>query len=354
MLQEKLKEIKQEVDLFLKEFFVNKKKKIGAVHPEVAKMIEEIENVTLRGGDRFRPFMIWLGAQSASREFTNLRIYEFTNKKEEGKSKNKLIRIMASVELLHSFALIHDDIIDKAELRRGGPTIKPDEKALLAGDLCFVFADELLNDMENNVKEQFDILREEVIAGEWLDVYFTNSKLKTQNSKLKNILNVIYEYKTARYSFLQPFMMGAAFVGVSHGNRLQEILIDIGIAFQMKDDYLDLFGDRRFGKKIGGDLKEGKLTVFHAKLMEKLTDRPGGLSLQKKYEKIFGNLNLSVADVEWVKKIVIELGIKNEIEEEMKRISNEAKGKIEEIKELKGEPRKLLMEMAEFVIQREF
>lgn len=349
MLQEKLKEVKQEVDFFLKDFFNEKKKGIGAVHPEVEKLIADIEDVTLRGGDRFRPFMVWLGAQSV--QIQNLKLPASpAGEKVQNESGNELIKLMCSVEILHSFALIHDDIIDRAETRRGGPTIKPDEKAILAGDLCFVFADELLNGLGGPVKKQFDILREEVIAGEWLDVFYTMQRqllLKEQN--YHELLMKIYRYKTVSYTIAQPFFMGVYYAGAEKSvelKKIKEILVKIGIAFQMKDDYLDLFGDRRFGKKIGGDLKEGKLTVFHAKLMEK--------HVSKKYLKIFGNPNLTIEDVEWVKKIVIELGIKKEIEEEMTRISNEAQGKIGGIKEFKGEAKRLLMEMAEYVVEREY
>lgn len=341
MLQSKLKSIKSQVDAFLKEFFEEKKKGIGKIDKQVSDLIMDVEDITLRGGDRFRPFMVWLGAQT----------------KQKSKIDRYLLSIMSSTELLQTFALIHDDVIDKAETRRGDPTIKPDEKAILAGDLCFTFADELLNKAGIEVKKQYDILREEVIAGEWLDVFYTinNQKLKGVDN-LHDLLMKIYRYKSVSYTFLQPFMMGMACVGMSlagaqgqaQGLPLQKILTDIGLAFQMKDDYLDLFGDERLGKKIGGDLKEGKLTIWHEKIMG-----TQGLS-RERYNKIFGNQHQTAEDLEYIKKLIIKAGIKKEVEEEMDKLVKIAKKEIEKLANINPEAKNLLAEMAEFVVSREY
>lgn len=331
MLQEELKKVKGQVDGFLKEFFDEKKKRIGKVHGEVAKMIGEIENICLTGGKRSRPFMVWLGSHGARQ-----------NKSENSKLiDKKLLKVMVSVELLHCFALIHDDVIDRAKTRHGMPTIRPGERAILAGDLCFTFADELLNSAPIAIKEQYDLLREEVIAGQLLDVVHSN-----MNKNNEEILNKIYEYKTARYSFLRPFLIGGKFAGLSHGKSLQQVLINLGILFQMRDDYLDLFGDGTLGKPLGGDLKEGKLTMLLVKFL-----KSGGLSSQKQYDKIFGNPNLTLKDVDRVKKIMTDVGVKRDTEDEMTKRSKEVIAQIKKL-EINSYVKQNLLELAEWVGSR--
>jgi geranylgeranyl pyrophosphate synthase len=405
MLHEELKKVKKEVDEFLKSFFEEKKNGIGSVHEEVEKIIENIEDMTLRGGDRFRPFMCYLGwlvnqnvvnrhPEEHSDEGSSKQILRFTQNDE---LNNDILKIMSCTELLQTFALIHDDIIDKAEMRRGGPTIKPDDKALLAGDMCFVFADELLNGFSVEVKKQYDILREEVIAGEWMDTFYTMSSdamrhpeehsneessredsspspkmMRGQNNRnevkenLHDLLMQIYRYKTVSYTILQPFMMGFVFFNKNVGNAymrsLQQVLINIGLAFQMQDDYLDLFGDARLGKKIGGDLKEGKLTIWHAKIMEYFSVgaehvQPKGAQHVvplHKYMGIFGNPTQSQEDIEYVKQLMIDSGVKKEIEQEMQDLVNSAKKEIEKQHNINSKAMILLKEMAEFVIRREY
>jgi geranylgeranyl diphosphate synthase, type I len=333
MLTEELKKVKAEVDRFLKSFFEEKKKGIGGVHSEVRKMIEDIEDVTLRGGDRFRPFMTYLGW------LINQNIDSMIDK--------NLQRLMCSVELLHSFALIHDDIIDRAEKRRGGPTIKPNEKAILAGDLCFTFADELLNDFSIEVKKEYDVLREEVVSGEFLDVWFARESW--ENPAKKHNIRLIHEYKTARYSFVRPFMMGGLSAGVRHDDHLQKILINIGVAFQMQDDYLDLFGDERLGKQIGGDIREGNLTIFHEKFVERKNDFDF-----PKYVSIWHKENINEKEIGWIKIQVEKLGIKKQIALEMQELVESAKEEIEKLQNLNPKAKKLLSEMADFVVKREY
>ncbi len=373
MLQEELKKVKSLVDEFLRIFFEGKRKKLASVDKEAANLVKEIADITLRGGDRFRPFMVWLGAHAQNQK-SKSKNQNYKSKFKNNKSvlsvpcesvnlirdnlsgekkENALIKIMAAIELLHSFALIHDDVMDSAATRRGGPTIQPPNRAILAGDLCFTFADELLNGAPLKVKEVYDELREEVIIGQHLDVLASKSKIKNQKSKIRKLLFEIYEFKTARYTFWRPFEMGMAAVGGyserSEESHLKKILIQIGAIFQMRDDYLDLFGDeKKFGKKIGGDLKEGKLTIWHEKAMRRL-GKSGELG---RYGEIWGKKNTTREDIDWVKTQMEKLGIKKEIEEEMKEISEKAVGELREIREIREDAKKLLIEMAEFVITR--
>lgn len=356
MLTSELKRIKSQVDAFLKEFFEEKKKGIGKVHEEVASLIKDIEDITLRGGDRFRPFMVYLGyLSSVIPAKAGIQASSIRKNPLEIRINPDLLKVMTAVELLHSFALIHDDIIDRAEKRRGGPTIKPDEKAILAGDICFTFADELLNGFSSDIKKEYDILREEVIAGELLDVILARESWA--NPTLKQNINLIHEYKTARYSFVRPFMIGYEYsVGahnyVPHGvhiyEPLQNILINIGLAFQIKDDFLDLYGDARLGKTIGGDLKEGNLTVFHEKLVENKNNFDF-----KKYARIWHSDNITLEDLKWVKTQIEKLGIKRDVEAEMHELINIAKKEIEKI-DTNPEAKNLLIQMADFVVNREY
>jgi geranylgeranyl diphosphate synthase type II len=184
--------------------------------------------------------------------------------------------VASAVELFHNFSLIHDDIMDKAPLRRGKPTVHSlhgEPTALLAGDVMLVVAYEELNKVAGmqarNIFAIFNKTAKEVCEGQQLDMDFEQAG----DLNLDQYLNMI-SLKTS-VLLAASLRMGAILGGAGEGN--QELLYEfgrkLGIAFQIQDDYLDAFGDpEKFGKQVGGDIIANKKTFLMIHALETATD----------------------------------------------------------------------------------
>ena len=175
-----------------------------------------------------------------------------------------------AIELFHNFTLIHDDMMDKAALRRGNETVHVKyghNTALLAGDVMLIRAYEYLNRVQSRqlpaLLSLFNTTAREVCEGQQLDIDFENSN----DVELDAYIQMI----TLKTSVLLAcsLQMGAILGGASEGNcrHLYEFGKNLGIAFQIQDDYLDAFGDpEKFGKEVGGDIRQNKKTflLLHA------------------------------------------------------------------------------------------
>jgi geranylgeranyl diphosphate synthase, type II len=178
--------------------------------------------------------------------------------------------VATAIELFHNFTLIHDDIMDKAPLRRGMQTVheKYDAStALLAGDVMLVRAYDYLNKIKtvyiHQVLHLFNKTAKEVCEGQQLDMDFEKEEQVSMQQYLKMI-----ELKTS-VSLAASLQSGAILGGAGEGNQrhLYEFGRNLGIAFQVQDDYLDAYGDpEKFGKQPGGDIIANKKTflMIHA------------------------------------------------------------------------------------------
>ncbi len=183
---------------------------------------------------------------------------------------NDAYHVANAIELFHNFTLIHDDIMDDASLRRGMETVHvkySSSTALLAGDVMMIGSYEYLNKIDSQFLHKILILfnktASEVCEGQQLDMDFE----KQTNVELVEYINMI----TLKTSVLlaASLQMGAILGGAGEGNckHLYEFGKNLGIAFQIQDDYLDAFGDPiKFGKEVGGDIKQNKKTflLLHA------------------------------------------------------------------------------------------
>ena len=223
------------------------------------------------GGKRLRPLFCHCGWVAAGGE----------------RQAPELSRIGAALELFHSFALVHDDVMDSSETRRGSPTVHklfearyPDQQnrpaaerfgssaAILVGDVCLVWSDELL---QSSGMEQFRLraampwisaMRTEVMAGQYLDV----DEREDASDELGRAWRVI-RHKTATYTVERPLQIGAALAGADEQvlHEFSEFGRPLGESFQLRDDLLGVFGDpTTTGKSALDDLREGKRTVLIA------------------------------------------------------------------------------------------
>jgi geranylgeranyl diphosphate synthase type II len=171
-----------------------------------------------------------------------------------------------AIELFHNFTLIHDDIMDAAPLRRGMETVHKkygESTALLSGDVMMIQSYEYLNRIHTNnlhsILHLFNRTAKEVCEGQQLDMDFE----KQEQVSLNDYLHMI-SLKTS-VLLAASLEMGAILGGASTGNRkhLYDFGKNLGIAFQIQDDYLDAFGDpEKFGKDVGGDIRQNKKTFL--------------------------------------------------------------------------------------------
>jgi len=180
--------------------------------------------------------------------------------------------VATAIELFHNFTLIHDDIMDKAPLRRGLETVHQKfgtSTALLAGDVMLVSAYEYLNQVDlkyiHPIIQLFNQTAKEVCEGQQLDMDFE----KQQQVFFEDYVSMI-NLKTS-VLLAASLQMGAILGGAGTGNQqlLYEFGRKLGLAFQVQDDYLDAFGDpQKFGKQVGGDIRSNKKTFLLIHAME--------------------------------------------------------------------------------------
>ena len=257
--------------------------------------------------------------------------------------------VATAIELFHNFTLIHDDIMDKAPLRRGNETVHAkfgENTALLAGDVMLVAAYDCLNKINTSYIRSiiglFNKTASEVCEGQQLDMDFE----KTDNVSLDDYLHMI-ELKTS-VLLAASLKMGSILGGASQRNQnlLYEFGKKLGIAFQIQDDYLDAFGDpKKFGKQPGGDIKSNKKTFLLVQALSIAND-----TQKKELKKLMdGNTKDKTEKVlqlfhdckvnEWA------LQLKN-------KYLDEAFAHLEDVAVL-SKRKEALQDMAKFLVQRE-
>lgn len=297
-----LAEYKSLVEEKLLVFFESKESEVDS--SEEKDLIGILKNYTLRGGKRIRAYLIYLSYLGFG-----------------GDEFDKVIDASLSIELLQSFFLIHDDIMDEDDVRRGGVTphayyrekyldVFPSEKlnhfseslAILCGDLAFAYSNELIARTGNSdVVVELNRVSAKVVFGQKKDM-LSNFVDYNEADLLKNHI-----LKTATYTFLGPLRIGAILAGKDID--LDEFSNSLGIAFQLQDDLLDVFGtDEVLGKPVGSDVREGKRTILMLKAIS------GSSEEDKNY--LIGLLNNSDnLDMDKVKEIIISSGAKAYCEE---------------------------------------
>lgn len=339
-----LKNYTQKADAVLDEFFAEKKKQAQAISPVAAEMIDRYRKFMI-GGKKLRGAEIKLG-------------YELCDQR----SGKEIIKASTCIEIVHSFILIHDDIMDQDALRRGKPTIHKQYEightphfglsmAVDTGDLGMFLAYEALMNTRFPLKNKtnaWKILNKtiiEVAYGQALDMTYESFKKVTKDDVLR-----VHTHKTATYTVTAPLQIGAVLGGTSKQKLLaiEKFSLPIGIAFQLRDDELGMFSDEKtLGKPADSDLKEGKNTLLFVKALEL------GNEEQKKFIKYaHGNPNLKLKEVEKVRRIIVDTGALAYSQSLSRRLVEEGKKFIPQVtKDPKLQD--TLYNMANFMIERE-
>jgi len=239
----------------------------------IRRINSEIEKIKISGepDELYKPIQYILNLKSKRvRPILSMMGYRLFNKKIE-----KIYKPSIAIEFFHNFTLIHDDIMDNASLRRGNDTVHNKWNkniGILSGDLLMIFAFKMLEDIDNgNLKEilkRFNDIAIKVCEGQQYDMNFESEKDISES----DYLNMI-KLKTA---VLIGFSLE---LGGLIANQKKEITNKLyragelmGIAFQLMDDHLDVFGSEKFGKKIGGDIVLNKKTYLMIKLLEEASE----------------------------------------------------------------------------------
>ncbi|HBK81981.1 MAG TPA: polyprenyl synthetase [Flavobacterium sp.] len=224
------------------------------IDKEPKNLYEPIQYILRLGGKRMRPVLTLMAAEIFNCDY------------------KKALQAATAVEVFHNFSLIHDDIMDDAPLRRGNATVHEKwniNTGILSGDAMLILAYQFFEEYEpavfRDLAKLFSKTALEVCEGQQYDVDF-----ETRNDvSLAEYLKMI-EYKTA-VLVGSAMKMGAIVAQTSqeNANLIYDFGLNLGIAFQLQDDYLDAFGNpETFGKQIGGDIIENKKTFLYLKALE--------------------------------------------------------------------------------------
>ncbi|MDO4911101.1 MAG: polyprenyl synthetase family protein [Corynebacterium sp.] len=269
---------------------------LEVIHPDVATLGGFVRDFTLNGGKRMRPLFAWTGYCTVedSAETSGAQPEDF----------EAVIKAVSSLELIQACALIHDDIIDASDSRRGKPTVHRqvesfysahpkaerlgNDQGILLGDLALAWADDMFFEAGLSTSAlarawaPWHGMRSEVIAGQILDIHNETTGQSSAvggadlfGDDLERAVQVM-RYKTAAYTVERPLHIGAAIAGASNEiiDALRTYGVAIGKAFQLRDDLLGVFGDPAItGKPAGDDLREGKRTVLLAFAAQELGER---------------------------------------------------------------------------------
>ena len=296
-------------------------------------MYQPIQYILDLGGKRLRPVLTLMTAEIFNCDY------------------KKSLDAALSIEVFHNFSLIHDDIMDDAPLRRGKETVHEKwdiNTGILSGDAMLIMAYQLF---ENYDAKTFQALAKlfsktalEVCEGQQYDMDFETRDDVTIEEYLKMI-----EYKTA-VLVGAAMKMGAIVAEASEKDQqsIYQFGKNLGIAFQLQDDYLDAFGDpKTFGKQVGGDIIENKKTYLYLKALEFSNDEDA-LQLQH----LFGISPSENNDkIESVKQLFIASGSADATQQEIKNYTNKAFSVLEDIA-ISEEKKQVLKQFGEQLMSR--
>lgn len=254
-----------------------------------------------------------------------------------------------AIEIFHNFTLVHDDIMDKADIRRGKPTVHTkfsEPTAILSGDVLNIYTYEILNSINSKVKKEvistFNKTAIEVCEGQQLDMDFEDIVDVKTSAYLKMI-----EQKTS-VLLAASLKIGALLAGASAADAegLYEFGKNVGVAFQIKDDYLDAYGDEsKTGKKVGGDILANKKTIFYCYC----TDQDNETLVGELLSLYNGNTDNKVSET---KRIYNELGAKEYVYQLKEDYSKKAFDELEKVS-LSDERKTELKKLATYLLSRQ-
>jgi geranylgeranyl diphosphate synthase type I len=320
----------------LDDFLAERGAELRGISPDLD-VVDEGARRLLVGGKRFRALFCYWGWRAVSAQAT-----EFDPLDDDAPEADldAIVSIAAGLEAFHAAALVHDDIMDNSDLRRGRPSTHRAfgalhrergwdgsadayglSAALLLGDLLLGWSDELVDDGVARVSDraagraarvEFARMRTEVMAGQYLDIFEEMAWRALPENELLSRAQRVIVFKSAKYSVEAPLAIGASLAGGSLAQiaALREFGLPLGIAFQLRDDLLGVFGDPSVtGKPAGDDLREGKRTVLVTLARQKLP-----ASAARLFDELLGDRTLDADQVAVLQNAVRDSGAVDHVE----------------------------------------
>jgi len=328
-----IEEVRSQIRSELADYLAGQRTYLTSIASELVPVCDALDEFLLDGGKRLRPLFAYAGLIASGASPTR-----------------EIIRAISSLELLQACALIHDDLMDRSDTRRGKPAIHRhfenlhqsqamnglatqfgEAAAVLLGDLALVWSDQMLNTSSISTESLLaahlihDEMRVELMAGQYLDVREAGEKSYSAERSLR-----IARYKSGKYTIERPLHIGAV-IGKPAGNSellnaLSRYGLPLGEAFQLRDDLLGIFGDPSVtGKPAGDDLREGKRTVLIAMTLEALGEVEKSELLAH-----LGKSNLSPAKIEELRTIITNSGAVEKVEKLIEKLTQESLSAIED------------------------
>ena len=345
------------IDALLRDIFVDAIDRARQLDPAYAELLRATQTQLLRGGKRLRPRLTYLAYKGLG-----------------GTNDQAIMRVAAGQELIHQYLLLHDDIIDRDLVRHGGPNVAgiyydefkkrgvPDAEAfhygasfaLLAGNASFALSLGAITSSQFEPDKQvaamacINEMLFEIMGGQLLDVYHA---IPTMEPPTVEQLLQIARYKTARYSFETPLEVGALLAGAPAAElaSLKSFAISLGIAFQLTDDLLGLYGDEKaLGKPVTSDMTEGKQTLLiHYALATATPAQANTIA------GIWGNRKAGRPELEIIKDLIRATGATGQVETLCEKYLAESLTSLKKSK-LSDAARSELIAIAEFCIHRNY
>jgi geranylgeranyl diphosphate synthase type I len=325
------------VNTRLEDFISERESILRSLGPDLVPFVD-FSRQFLSGGKRFRAQFALLGFGTQ-----NSTIPDY------------VIDVASALEIFHAAALVHDDIMDKSDTRRGAPSAHRrfeevhntahwagtsadfgTSAALLFGDLLLAFSDELIasgllqspySAAALRSRKEFDRMRLDVTAGQYLDIVEESAWPRIHKIDALPRAHRVVIYKSAKYSVEAPLAIGASLAGatVDHIETLRAFGLPLGIAFQLRDDMLGVFGDPSVtGKPAGDDLREGKRTVLIA-----LAQRELAPSDVAEMDALLGRTDLSADNIATIREMLVASGAVDQIEDLITENVTVARGALE-------------------------
>ncbi|MET0135737.1 MAG: polyprenyl synthetase family protein [Kibdelosporangium sp.] len=321
--------VRAHVELTLTEYLSAKQSTMASLTQELADALDALVEFILQGGKRIRPTFAWWGWRGAGGE-------------PDGPEARAVLNAVSGLELIQACALVHDDLMDDSAVRRGKPTVhitfgrmherkgwlgSPERfgmaAAILLGDIALAWADDMFYGSGLSAgriaaaSEPWQAMRSEMLAGQYLDILTQVQGDESPAAALR-----VARMKTAAYTVERPLHMGAMLAGADPElvERLRRFGADIGVAFQLRDDLLGVFGDTAVtGKPAGDDLREGKRTLLVALGMQ-LAGQTGADALRD----CLGRPDLSAGDIERSRAVLVESGAVHAVESRIETLTESA------------------------------
>jgi geranylgeranyl diphosphate synthase, type I len=298
---------------------------LNSISSELTPVSDSLSSFLLDSGKRLRPLFAYAGFLASG-----------------GSLDKPVVRAMASLELLQACALIHDDLMDGSDTRRGKPSIHRHfesrhvqddldgfaphyglSAAVLLGDLALVWSDQMLNSAGLTTAQftallpYYNEMRVELMAGQFLDIHEQTQKTTSVDRSMK-----IARYKSGKYTIERPLHLGAAMASAPSEifTALSAYGLPLGEAFQLRDDLLGVFGDPSVtGKPAGDDLREGKRTALIAMTNDRQSEAQREIA-----RKYFGKPDLDAQGVAVLREIIESTGARAELESTIERLTDQA------------------------------